>query len=876
MKSYFSSAEGVNLMSESPKIKYSPGDTIGEYTLTAFCGGGGFGEVWLAETKVGGLPVALKIITNPKQSNKERDGLIKFQKCQHDNLIRIRHIGLHNGVLYYTMDRADNAGSASEYKADTLSYRIKQRKQLDAELVYSVAEKIADALGCMHKSGLIHRDVKPDNIIFINGKPVLADIGLVTTVDYNVSLAGTSGFLPYYVFDKSHEPCPESDFYALGVTLLCALTGKNNPADAKDSGDSLTIAGKSGDLQRLCAELDRSKNFDDVTIHTAEDFFKSLNGNKKKSTAVKSNAENSSSDTHHPQNKKNGCLKKIIIGIILLILFGVPVDCLQEKETQEITAAAVKEQPEVKKLLTQYKLTPEEEKVIAADSILGYFNKQVENSIELLANKNGTLRELETALQNRQRELRNHFNHIPEKLPAGSKAEDVPEIKKMLEKYHWFDAEVRAEIEKNPFNYPSAEHYISSVKNSLLNITKTGKYTRNTLSNDLENNLRAFAVIANEAGNVVRIKQNPEIKKALDKFAIPEHIAGARARMSASILKELAMKKTITNSDFNRWLSWLEEEYKEVQKLLLQEKILANKLPFMPASTEKIFSATDTLEVRFLYLEDKHWSSTNFTVTGVENEAQLERAILKSPVFRFDKSIQFHICRVHVENRAAEKFNVNYSMRKDKNSPRQNLQQKITSVPTEKIARNALFWQHVQKFPECEIKVTKLEKSSSAPVSLPYKNTQQPDKESDKFIDLSNEFLNNFSTDALKNSKNNQYLAEFYYFWSSQYTAIPQHIQREILTKAKVWQQDNFKKIPQTDAVLAEFISKEFQLLRAADDYCRRYGQAHNTEESKRAFARLVLLMEQRRIALWQLEAHIKSSAGVPAYRYNNYTRKIQ
>ena len=303
-------------MSNISQGKYLPGYRIGEYTLTAFCGGGGFGEVYLAESTVGGLQVALKLITCKEHGEKERDGLIKFQRCQHPNLIRILHVGIHEGCLYYTMDRADNAGTEQEYIADTLAGRIKKGK-IPANKVYSLAEKMAKTLGCMHKSGLIHRDVKPDNIVFIKEEPVLADIGLVTKIDVDVSLAGTSGFMPYYVFNKSHEPCPESDFYALGMTLQCALAGSDNPRKAKDRNDSMTLAGHSGDLQRLCSKLDESNDFDKVSIHSETDFINCLYGKKQQESQTIDNKsveiQDDITDQNTNQTGNYGSLRNVTV-----------------------------------------------------------------------------------------------------------------------------------------------------------------------------------------------------------------------------------------------------------------------------------------------------------------------------------------------------------------------------------------------------------------------------------------------------------------------------------------------------------------------------------------------------------------------------------
>ena len=270
----------------SRKITFYEGDIIGEYRLTAECGKGGFGQVFLAENTISGHLVALKILFDVEAGNKELDGLKAFQQCRNEHLIQIHHIGkTDNGYLYYTMDRADNAGTKSRYKADSLDWRIKKGK-LSPEEVFELAVHLAEALGCLHDAGLIHRDIKPANIIYVNRKPVLADIGLVTKSERpDVSFAGTPGFLPKYVYAGGHPPCRESDFYALGLVLWCALTGQCDPRKAMTANGTMTLSGHSGDLQRLCMNLQDDQDYDKITIRSKEDFLDCLNADKKPSTA---------------------------------------------------------------------------------------------------------------------------------------------------------------------------------------------------------------------------------------------------------------------------------------------------------------------------------------------------------------------------------------------------------------------------------------------------------------------------------------------------------------------------------------------------------------------------------------------------------------
>jgi serine/threonine protein kinase len=85
-----------------------------------------------------------------------------------------------------------------------------------------VALTLTQGLGHMHKHGLLHRDIKPSNIIFVNGIPKLADIGLVAEQSEAKSFVGTEGFIP-----PEGPGTPQSDIYSLGKVLYEIATGKD-------------------------------------------------------------------------------------------------------------------------------------------------------------------------------------------------------------------------------------------------------------------------------------------------------------------------------------------------------------------------------------------------------------------------------------------------------------------------------------------------------------------------------------------------------------------------------------------------------------------------------------------------------------------------
>jgi eukaryotic-like serine/threonine-protein kinase len=85
---------------------------------------------------------------------------------------------------------------------------------------------LADGLDFLHRQGLTHRDIKPQNVIFVNGHPKLADIGLIAEIrppDQEHTYVGTPGYMPP---PPERPGTPQADIYALGMMLYVVATGK--------------------------------------------------------------------------------------------------------------------------------------------------------------------------------------------------------------------------------------------------------------------------------------------------------------------------------------------------------------------------------------------------------------------------------------------------------------------------------------------------------------------------------------------------------------------------------------------------------------------------------------------------------------------------
>jgi CHASE2 domain-containing sensor protein/class 3 adenylate cyclase len=209
---------------------------IPDHSMVRAIGKGAYGEVWLAEDIIG-KPKAVKLIRRAAFADagpfeREFKGLQKYTPISrsHPGLVHILHIGRNDaaGFIYYIMEAGDDAltGPAIDpgsYNPRNLGTDIEARGALPLAEVLQLGIEIAEALAHLHRQGLIHRDIKPGNIIFVNGRPKLADIGLVTDIaapGQEITFVGTHGYMPA---DGPGEP--SADVFSLGKLLYVALTG---------------------------------------------------------------------------------------------------------------------------------------------------------------------------------------------------------------------------------------------------------------------------------------------------------------------------------------------------------------------------------------------------------------------------------------------------------------------------------------------------------------------------------------------------------------------------------------------------------------------------------------------------------------------------
>jgi eukaryotic-like serine/threonine-protein kinase len=222
---------------------------IPEHELIRLIGAGSSGQVWLARNALGtyrAVKIVRKQPSRPDLSfNREFEGVLKFEPVSrlHDGLVDILQVGADDtaGYFYCVMELADDIVTGqtivpARYKPRTLAHDLAERHRLPIGECVRVGSAIASALGFLHRHDLIHRDIKPSNIIFVNGFPKLADIGLVTAISESRLHVGTEGFIP-----PEGAGTPQADVYSFGKVLYELSTGKDRneyPALPADLGET--------------------------------------------------------------------------------------------------------------------------------------------------------------------------------------------------------------------------------------------------------------------------------------------------------------------------------------------------------------------------------------------------------------------------------------------------------------------------------------------------------------------------------------------------------------------------------------------------------------------------------------------------------------
>jgi len=199
----------------------------GGLTLRGFVGGGRFKKVFRAMSE-NGEEFALKVVEEPALRTFRE--IRALQRCDHPNIARLFHFGRHNfqGTRFDFMLEEFLAGG-------TLSEHLEQQGRLDNESTLSIGENLIDAISHLASLQLVHRDIKPDNIMFRerNISPILVDFGIVRdlaatslTHSWLARGPGTPYFAsPEQLSNQKRLIDWRTDQFSLGVVLCFARFG---------------------------------------------------------------------------------------------------------------------------------------------------------------------------------------------------------------------------------------------------------------------------------------------------------------------------------------------------------------------------------------------------------------------------------------------------------------------------------------------------------------------------------------------------------------------------------------------------------------------------------------------------------------------------
>ncbi|MCX7935120.1 MAG: protein kinase, partial [Planctomycetota bacterium] len=212
---------------------FAPGQMVGKYRIIKKIGAGGMGEVYQAEQTNLKRVVAIKTLAAAYAA--DAAFLARFVRearlaaaLQHPHVIQIIDVDQDpaSGKHYLVMEYAGGG---------TLRQRLERKGRLAENEALDIAIAIAEALVAAAERRIVHRDIKPDNIMFTeSGMPKLADLGLAKEIDqeHSASLTssrltlGTPAYMPPEQIDDSKNVDARADIYSLGATLYHALVGE--------------------------------------------------------------------------------------------------------------------------------------------------------------------------------------------------------------------------------------------------------------------------------------------------------------------------------------------------------------------------------------------------------------------------------------------------------------------------------------------------------------------------------------------------------------------------------------------------------------------------------------------------------------------------
>jgi hypothetical protein len=216
---------GSVVMDQLDRLRIALAD---RYHLDREIGRGGMATVYLAHDQSHGRTVAIKVLRSDVGAAL---GSERFQReiqiearLQHPHILPLYDSGTAEGLLYYVMPYVEG---------ESLRERIRHEKQLSVDEAIRIAREVADALEYAHKHGVVHRDIKPGNILLSGGHAIVADFGIAKAISAaepeSLTASGIAIGTPEYMSPEQGSGATDvdhrTDIYAVGCVLYEMLAG---------------------------------------------------------------------------------------------------------------------------------------------------------------------------------------------------------------------------------------------------------------------------------------------------------------------------------------------------------------------------------------------------------------------------------------------------------------------------------------------------------------------------------------------------------------------------------------------------------------------------------------------------------------------------
>ncbi len=202
---------------------------IGRYRVERLIGGGAMGMIYAAHDPVIDRKVAIKLIRADLLGGDDKaDYVARFQRearsagrCSHPNIVAIYDFAVHEGNPFLAMEYVEAAN---------LGQALRSSGRFAVPAAVAVTVQVLDALACAHGLGIVHRDVKPANILLLaNGQVKMTDFGIARLENADLTQAGSVIGTPSYMSPeqlRGEAVDARSDLFSTGVVLYEILTGE--------------------------------------------------------------------------------------------------------------------------------------------------------------------------------------------------------------------------------------------------------------------------------------------------------------------------------------------------------------------------------------------------------------------------------------------------------------------------------------------------------------------------------------------------------------------------------------------------------------------------------------------------------------------------